>query len=148
MLALTLIIGIHPTLSMHFCHGDLHSISVFSSFDMIDCGTEDILTVESNNCCGNNANTEYEDLAFNASHQTCCDFQQLELKTSDYQYQERQYTPNHILSFNNPAWVPFSLILSKPSLASLENLNWNYPPKGFTHKSSIDILTSISILRI
>ena len=143
LLLLMLIVGLQPTMAMHYCGDNLYFVGIFDNETPMSCQTEDSAATDKSSCC-NHHPLEGE---AKITHEGCCDFHQIELSTDDFQSQERLcvcnsiYHPMDILPFSFPSWI------DNITLKTVEGINLEYPPKGFEYLN-VDILTSISILRI
>lgn len=148
LLFLMLLVGIRPVLAMHFCHGNLSSVSFINDglTDKSCCASTDHRqhkTSERNGEANDNASTPL----ISDIHKNCCDFQKIELSTDDYNHHADQLSLNTLY----PTFDNVSLILNY--LANCINPDETiiaqhiFPPEGL-NKLTLDLLTFICIYRI
>jgi hypothetical protein len=118
-----LIIGVHPTLTIHFCRGELYSI--------------DLMTDESAVlCCGKNT----DDMS------SCCHIQKIQISTDNYLCQV-QLNTTPVLPAYDSAWITLNYIVNRVESDNSFTIQHLFPPGGL-NKQSIDILAYMCIYRI
>lgn len=143
LLLLTLIVGLQPTMAMHYCGENLYFIGVFDNGASISCLTKTSDETDKSSCC----NHQHHEADQQITHEGCCENHQIELSTDDFQSQERQSGYNNIvphlvvIALDTPSWD------NNLKLSSEEGFDLKFPPKGYEYLN-VDILTAISILII
>lgn len=132
LLLIILLAGMNPVLSMHYCGGDLFSVSIADSNE------------NDHSCCaGKGAGEESA-----VTCEDCCDLQQVQLSTDDYNHQQVQQIDSGLL---HPAftyiWVALYNLVNPVEMDDTILARHYFPPQGL-NRLNIDLLTSICIYRI
>ncbi|KAA6343978.1 hypothetical protein EZS27_008375 [termite gut metagenome] len=118
-----LIIGVHPTLTIHFCGGELYSI--------------DLMTDESAVlCCGKST----DDMS------NCCHIQKIQISTDNY-LRQAQLNTTPVLPAYDRAWITLNYTPNRIESANSFTIQHLFPPGGL-NKQNIDILAYMCIYRI
>lgn len=134
MLSIMLIVGIGPTLGMHFCGKKLHSVEVLSPQNKKSCCTKTTDSAQTNN--------ESE-----IAHKDCCETHKVQIATDTYQLQERVLNIAPLVGLLQPDWFTtnYRLLLVERDTTTIAKAY--FPPDGFDVKDA-DVLSFICILRI
>lgn len=153
LLLLMLVVGAHPVLAMHFCEGNLYSVSILNNDIEKPCCAANMESMsqpeETDSCCAENSDgkSHQEESRLSKSHNDCCAIQKIKISTDDYQRQEKQLNIGHVIpSFDN-VWFTLNYILNSIEPDNTIEIRQIFPPGGLT-KQHIDLLTYICIYRI
>ncbi|KAA6314677.1 hypothetical protein EZS27_034743 [termite gut metagenome] len=132
-----LIIGLQPTLTIHFCGGELYSV--------------DLMTGESVGlCCGKNtddtSNHNHAKPLLTKPHTSCCHIQKIQISTDNYLRQARLNTTPVLPVYNN-AWIVLNYMANRIESDNSFTIQHLFPPGGL-NKQSIDVLAYMCIYRI
>lgn len=131
-LLIMLVVGVQPTLAMHFCGNDLHSVSVLNE-------------TLNNSCCTNDTSTNSNnDEACELEHDACCDTQNVELSTDSF---DKQLTISVSSPTIDKVWVGFTQKLNQ-DIHGNELVKQRFFPEIGIFKQNINLLTFICIYRI
>lgn len=134
MLLVLLVVGVGPTVAMHYCGQGLRSVEILSQ-------------QESQSCCpiADDGVKNHDDCAL--EHKDCCETHKVQLVTDNYQLQERSQNIAPIFTQLEADWYTssYTALLIEGDLTTLGREY--FPPGGFDPKD-VDILGFICILRI
>ncbi|MFA6701863.1 MAG: hypothetical protein WCR12_02830 [Dysgonamonadaceae bacterium] len=131
-LLIMLLVGVQPTLAMHFCGNDLHSVSVLNE------------TLE-DSCCAASTSTNSENKQMcELEHDTCCDTQNVELSTDSF---DKHLNVSETLPTIDKVWIVLTHILNE-DVHGNELVKLRYFPEIGILKQNTNLLTFICIYRI
>lgn len=141
LLLITGIFAIRPVIAMHYCHGELHSFSLYQQQEK-----------SSTYSCCHSENPETSPIthpSLTSPWETCCDNALLELATDDYRNNSE---PLVLRKTANPTLdgIPLFAHLLRLPIPKIDNnppVRQPFPPEGL-FLQDIDILTYICIYRI
>lgn len=92
LVLLVLTLSVHPIISMHFCNGDLHSLTLASKS-------------EANACCvlsDISINNNFDKITSNLidSSESCCSFKNVEIITDNFTIEQNNTTIQNPITFN------------------------------------------------
>lgn len=144
-----LVVGVHPTLAMHFCGGKLHSVDFVSEQTENSCcsGMMKDLPQQIESSCIEDEESDISQIS--NAHRECCNVQKIQISTDNYCQQTQQLNVANILpSFDN-IWftVNYMLICQWIESDNSAVAKHIFPPEGL-NRQNIDLLTYICIYRI
>lgn len=140
LLCVMALVSVQPVIAMHYCGNKLYSWDLFVSNDNSSCCQTE--AIEHSN------SSENHDCNIQITHNSCCDFETIQVSTDEYQSQIQELNPiQPALSVDN-VWFALNYLLqntvSEPPLTSLKN---DFPPGGL-FLQDVSILNFICIYRI
>jgi len=142
-----LVVGVHPVLAMHFCAGDLYSVSLANDNQQDHSCCEGMKDMPKDDCANEAQSHDILPSSFTGMDKNCCDFEQVELSTDDFNHQVQQFNLNNILpSFDN-VWLVLHSIFNHIEPDNSAIVQHIFPPGGL-NRLNTDLLTYICIYRI
>lgn len=129
-----LVVGVGPTVGMHFCGKDLRSVEVLSKQN-------------ENGCCPKSANNVKNHDECASIHKDCCEIREVQIATDSYQLQERTSSLVPFYTLLHADWFTTNFTSSLVEVDATSIVREYFPPGGFDAKDA-DVLGFICILRI
>ncbi|WP_139785137.1 hypothetical protein [Parabacteroides sp. Marseille-P3160] len=139
LLLVMLVVGLQPVLNMHFCGGDLLSVSIVERSDEGGC------------CCADKGHepkaesNEASSLFLANEHRNCCVQQQIEIATDQYQVQSFELS-KLLLSLNH-IWLAWDYTINYINPGHSVSIQHLFPPGGL-NKLNLDLLAFVCVYRI
>ncbi len=174
LIAIMLLTGIQPVLSLHLCASSLFSVTLFDEAESVSCCEMPIKSAHnsandkdtsSSACCEmqmqaapkisagqKHSTTEQRHSATNASseidvfHKDCCEFQIIEISTDEFTHDAEQQTTQNLSQLTD-AWGVIISFLQSITPDNTLTLTQLFPPAGLSRLTA-DLLTFICIYRI
>ncbi len=133
MLFVMLVVGVGPTVGMHFCGKQLKSVEV-------------VVKTNETGCCKTDANNVKNHDDCPALHKDCCETHKVQMITDQYQVQERASIIPFFTAFESD-WFTTNFTSLLVELDNTFQLREYFPPNGYDAKDA-NVLSFICILRI
>lgn len=134
MLLVMLIVGVGPTVGMHFCEQGLRSVEILAKQDTQSCCPIADTGVKNHDDCV-------------LEHKDCCETRKVQIVTDDYQLQERSVNIAPLFTQLDADWYTSNYTASLIDVDTTTSSRDDFPPGGYDPKD-VDILGFICILRI
>lgn len=145
LIAIMLLTGIQPVLSLHLCAGTLFSVTLLDEAESASC-CEMPMQAAPDISAGQRHSAKNASSEIDFFYEDCCGFQAIEISTDEFTRDAEQQTTQNLTQLTD-AWGVIISLLQSITPDNTLTLTQLFPPAGLSRLTS-DLLTFICIYRI
>ncbi len=146
LIAIMLLTGIQPVLSLHLCAGTLFSVTLFDEAESASC-CEMPMQAAPDISAGQRHSDRNASSEIDVFHKDCCKFQTIEISTDDFIRDAEQQTIHSLTQLTGTTLAVMTSLLYRVIPDNYLTVRHHFPPFGLSRLTT-DLLTFICIYRI